>query len=379
MEYYDVIIIGAGIAGCSLAYNLKRIGYKGKVLVIDKKEIGANAGYGYRVMLKKDIEEYGIPHVKKFKGIKIGSYKNISATIDKEDYFVIYQEVCKHLLNNSDALFNDTEASLINKDILLTNDKNFKFKYIIDCSGASFFSRKLRKEPLPIRSWVGLARIVEGDIKNIDRDYYYYIFGDGCSFEDFYVVGNKIIHGYWQYVKKIDYNLIEIPENEFFKNHVDNFKIISEKKKVIPNAPIFPIVCGNMALLGDSFGNAFTSSAIGLVPILDSSKILARAIKQENLKQYQKKWKKKYLKSYLSFLVSRIDRYDNSSILKSFKKKYPTNEVLLRQMASVPEEYVKLLNNDDSMDSSIAFRGFPIYRKLFLMYHYFMLKLKYLL
>ena len=64
MEYYDVIIVGAGIAGCGLAYNLKRIGYKGSVLVIDKKEPGANAAYGYRNIEGDIVEEFNLNYQK---------------------------------------------------------------------------------------------------------------------------------------------------------------------------------------------------------------------------------------------------------------------------------------------------------------------------
>jgi flavin-dependent dehydrogenase len=54
MEHYDVIIVGAGIAGSGLAYNLNREGYKGSVLVIDKDGAGIKMGLG--VILHTAIE-----------------------------------------------------------------------------------------------------------------------------------------------------------------------------------------------------------------------------------------------------------------------------------------------------------------------------------
>jgi len=379
MESYDVIIVGGGIAGCGLAYNLSKTCPEKSVLVIDKTEIGSNRGYGYRVVEEKIVKEYNLPYVKRFKGLKIGSHKKILATIPKEDYFVDYQEAAKHLFRKSNWLFTTSEAKSINKNTLITDKGSFKFKYLIDCSGSSFFIRKIRKDPLPFRYWLGLTRVLKGDTIEIDKNYYYYLFGEDGSFEDFYVLGNKIIQGYWQYTEKIDHSLIRIPKINFLSKHTKNIKITLEKKVIISSSPVFPLVYKNIALLGDSFGNAFTASAIGTTPILDSSKILTQAIKKDNLKHYEKEWKKKYFKSYLRFLVSRIDRYNNPPLFKLLKKKYPRNVDILKFFDKKPELFVKILRNEDDVNLSMISDQYPKYSKIFLLYYYIKLRLKYFL
>jgi sarcosine oxidase subunit beta len=40
MNHYDVIVIGAGVIGSSVAYHLARFG-AGRVLVLDRTQVGA--------------------------------------------------------------------------------------------------------------------------------------------------------------------------------------------------------------------------------------------------------------------------------------------------------------------------------------------------
>ncbi len=379
MEYYDVIIIGAGIAGCGLAYNLKRIGYMGSVLVIDKDGIGSNEGYRYKIAMEEDILEYNLPYVKKFKGLKIGPHESVHATIERPDYFVDYKETCECLFNNSEAIFLKTEAKSMNKNRLIVDNTSLKFKYLIDCSGVSFFLRKFQKKVLPNVYWIGFIKILKGKFKNLDKDYYYYMFGSKGTFEDFYIVNDEMVHGYWQYTRKIDHRLIKPPKKDFFSLYVKDPKILMEKKAVIPNSPIFPLVHKNTALLGDSFGIPYTASGLGLHPILESSKILSKAIKINNLKKYEKWWKKRNLKAYSLFLASRLDRYFNNKIMEFLKKRYPDNTDVLKIFDKNPESFNKLLNNEIDADLSMITKKYPKYRNLFVAFEYISLRIKYLL
>ena len=100
MEHYDVIIIGAGIAGCGLAYNLKRIGYKGKVLVLDGKSIGENGKTGYRIIAEDKfdaVKEYGLQSTHYFKGVKLGVDNKPIVTIGCGIHLVNYKNICQNL------------------------------------------------------------------------------------------------------------------------------------------------------------------------------------------------------------------------------------------------------------------------------------------
>lgn len=62
---YDVIIVGAGVIGCSIAYHLTKAGFK--VALIEQKHVGAGAsGANFGMVQSNDVEiKYSIPMVLK--------------------------------------------------------------------------------------------------------------------------------------------------------------------------------------------------------------------------------------------------------------------------------------------------------------------------
>ena len=115
MEKYDVIIVGAGIAGCGLAYNLKRFNYGGKVLLIDKDEPGANAAYGYRNTTEEIVKEYDLPYEHVYKGMKVGVADKTYFTLQKKFYFIDYKKTCKNFIKNSQTEFRKEKAINLKK------------------------------------------------------------------------------------------------------------------------------------------------------------------------------------------------------------------------------------------------------------------------
>src|SRR3989338_5710522 len=97
MESYDVVIVGAGIAGTGLAYNLKQICPEKSVLVIDRKEVGSNAGYGYRITFGEMIERYNLPYHHVYNGIKMGLFWEEPLILNDSFYLVNYKKICRHL------------------------------------------------------------------------------------------------------------------------------------------------------------------------------------------------------------------------------------------------------------------------------------------
>lgn len=361
MEYYDVIIVGAGIAGCGLAYNLKRIGYKGTVLVIDKEGVGANASFIYRNTFKETIKEYHIPYEHKFNGIRIGEYER-PIQLDINLFSVIYPKVCKHLLENSGAVFKKDQAINIKSDIIYTAKSIYKFKYLIDCSGSSFFLRKKYNLPLPLHYWIGKVRILKNKIKNMDN-YFYYLYDKENYMEDFYNIGGKIMQGDWQWTRKIDFKLIDSKINNLLKRFVEKPIILKEKKIIIPSSPTFPIIFKKCAFLGDSFGNVTTSSSEGIRPILDSSKILAIAIKKNNLKLYIKEWKKKYLKRYIQRLSLKLNNKQRLSLLNLLK--------------NYPKLIIKLCKDEEVKLPDKIKKNIPVKMKFNIIKNFISLKIKY--
>ena len=66
MSYYDAVIVGAGIAGTGLAYNLSQRCPERSVLVIDKKGPGGNKGHNLRTTFESTIKKYRLPFFHKY-------------------------------------------------------------------------------------------------------------------------------------------------------------------------------------------------------------------------------------------------------------------------------------------------------------------------
>jgi len=375
MENYDVIIVGGGIAGTGLAYNLSQECPNKSVLVIDKKELGANAGYGYRNTTKEIVKKYGLKYIHIFDGIKVGTYDRVYVTVNEKFYFLNYKKICKNFMNKSKQNFKKETAIDINNKVLITNKGKYSFNYLVDASGHDFFTKKKLNKPIPFRYWIGRTKVLKNRVKL--KNYFYHQFSDYEYLEDLYPLGNKTLQGDWQYTKKIDFKLIKPPEKTLYNKYITNPVIDKISEVVIPCTPTPPLIRRMYVCLGDSFGNAYTSSACGIQPIMESSLLLAEAIKKKNLKIFQNQWKSIYLSNYNKFLTSKLDTYHNGKILKLIKN-YPTRTKVFKLMRDYPHIFLKICKSDDSIDfpSSLK-REFPRHQKLFQFIYWIFLNLKY--
>jgi len=359
-RYYDVVIVGAGIAGTGLAYNLKREGYKGSVLIIDKKEPGSNAAFVYRNTFPETIREYNLPYEHVFQGAIVGTYAH-PTEINEKFYFINYKKVCNFLFKNSFAGYREEKAINVRGNLLATNQNTYRFRYFIDCSGASFFLRKLYNLPMPFRYWIGNVKLLKNKV-NLGNYFYYFAKEDGYM-EDFYSVNDIIMQGDWQYVSHINFNLIKICKNNFFNKYIKNPKEIKQEKVIIPATFVLPITMKNYAFLGDSFGNATTSASEGIRPILDSSKILAEAIINNNLKAYEEIWVKKNYELYIKKLALKINNELKIKLLNFI----PDNSELLK----------KLMKNERVEIPKQIKRNIPLSLKIKVLKNYIYLKTRY--
>lgn len=357
MEEVEVIIVGAGIAGCGLAYNLKRLGFSGRIVILEEKEIGG-LNESYRNTFEEVIEEYDLPFEHKFKGIKIGAYDQEQFSLDINFYLLDYQKACSHLLKKSGVNVRREVAENIIGNIVITNKSAYKFRYIVDCSGINFFGKKLLNMNLPFRYWLG--RIQEHNvISKSNKDYFQYQFSDKSYFEDFYKLKNKTIQGDWVYSDKIDFEKLKPHNKRLLDKFFRGFKAKKEYHCAIPCTPVFPIVYNNVAFLGDSFGNATTSAAEGIRPILESSKILAESIIKRDLKSFEVEWKKKYFNLYFKHLVTRIDGYSDNEFTKIFK--YPKYSSFLKELGEHKDIVLKRLRNEDYKMPKEIVKKFPLH------------------
>jgi flavin-dependent dehydrogenase len=375
MEYYDIVIIGAGIAGCGLAYNLNKECPEKKVLIIDKEEVGTNAAYGYRNTTEDVIKEYNLPYEHIYKGIKIGIKDKTIFTLNRKFYFIDYKKACKYLLKNSNVKFKKETAIKLGKNILLTNQNKYYFKILVDCSGNNFFARKQKNKKDSFRFWMGKTRILKNKLK--DTDYFYFQFNNSGYFEDLYPMKNKTLQGDWQYTKKNDVKLIWADKNNLYNKYFKNPRIIQENFVANPSTPIIPIVYKNIVLLGDSFGNALASSGAGIKVILETSQMLTKSIVRKDLKSYENLWKKKYLNTYIKYLVSKLDMYNNPKIIDKIKGS-PTKKEIMPLMGKYKKIFEKILDCDMEIKIPKEIKQlYSLRSRIFQIYFFFYLHLKY--
>ncbi|MFH0874629.1 MAG: hypothetical protein V1859_01740 [archaeon] len=181
----------------------------------------------------------------------------------------------------------------------------YDYDYLIDCSGNSFFIRKLLKLNLPSKLWIGKTRLLLLNKKPNFQNEAYYCLNDDGTFEDFYPFENYAANGVWRYTDSSDLNHKTPLKNSHFSDIIAESKVFLEKRVMVPANPVFPLHYKNIGFLGDSFGNATTIASEGIRPILDTSKLLCQAIRKNNLSLYDSSWKKVYLNTYLKHLASK--------------------------------------------------------------------------
>ncbi len=376
MHEYDIIIIGAGMAGAGAAFNLKKEMPNTKILLIDKKEAGANKGYGFRNTTQDIIREYKIPFTKIYKGIKGGTAGETLFKLNKKFYLINYQDCCQNLIKKSGIDFKIETATNLGKTTLKTNKAIYKFKYLIDCSGHNFFTRNSLSQKKPFKYWVGITRKLENKLP--DQNYFYYQFSDTGHMDEIYPLKNQTLQGDWQYQSKINFSKINPPKQNLLKKLIPNPTVKSETQSVIPCAPSLPLVHKNIFSLGNSFGNPTTSSAEGIAPTLQTSKILASAIKNNRPKDYETNWKKIYFNNYLKFLTLKYYGYNNSKTIRKIKGTPPI-KTLCKKFSKHPHLFEKMLMCDPTISLPDEIKKiYPKRKILFQAGCYGYLKLKFL-
>jgi len=376
MESYDVIIIGGGIAGTGLAYNLSQECPHKSVLLIEKDEIGGNAGYGYRIIFKDTIDRYKLPFSHKYKYFNVGAYDKIYFKVFHNVYFVDYKQICNNLFRRGNPDLTNDEAISVDNNILKGRKQDYKFQYLIDCSGNNSFLAARNNRPYPYINWINKSRIITND-NNLNDKSFYYMFSDTGYFEEIYPLKDRVIHADWLYTRKPEFNKIRPHIGTLSKKLKIHGKIIKEFQSVVPVAPVLPLTKGNYAFLGDSFGNADPAVGMGIKLILESSKILTNAIKQEDLTYYNIEWKKIFLNRYIKWIASKLDRYHCPPIIQKIKN-YPSLTKVVEIMGRKPDTFLNMLKNEDGIEVSNELkRLLPKIQIVTKAYYYLLLNLKY--
>lgn len=339
----DVLILGGGIAGAALSFNLRRKGYAGKILIMERERAGSNIGYGYRNTFREVIESYDLPFVRVYSGLRDGVISKgglFWCDVDAPLYFYDYSAACESLLARSDVeLHVDTAVDIDEKASILQGSKGpVEYRVMVDCTGYRAWSRARLGLPIPEKYYVGRTfRVPKArsaslpDIYTEDRIIWY--FESGGYTEEIYALGDELLGGIWDFSKSPEKRL-EVRNDGLLAKFGFNPLLDPGKMTpvVLPSEPAFPMFFRNIAYLGDSCGQATPSSSEGTRPILEASEVLAEVIVSgSDLSEYQRRWVRKNLLAY--------------SLHKAFKDRIEEFNLFFERIRGYPDLYRDLILN----------------------------------
>jgi flavin-dependent dehydrogenase len=251
-RHYRVIIVGAGLAGLSVARGLKGID---GVLIVDRKPIGSKTNPPHETLLPY-IEQMGYkrPIVQKFKFMdmrtSIGAYTmkffQPHCTLD-------YGKLCDLIYGKGDAEFMIGNAEPIDSRRLKVDGETLEAEFIVDCSGwRSLVSSTLAGSSFgPLRMTTTMSTTVRCPT-DIDNPTYFFdsrIIRRGGGFV--IPFGDQALVGLASYIGQEDLK----PNLTKLLKYVDvEPGVIS--RDFIPNHGLRPLIVGNVFAAGNAAGHA---------------------------------------------------------------------------------------------------------------------------
>ncbi|MDO8885609.1 geranylgeranyl reductase family protein [Candidatus Oleimmundimicrobium sp.] len=314
---YDVIVVGAGVAGSAASYYLAKAGHK--VLLLDKCEFPREkvcgdsiTPRGVRVLEDMEVVPKLEGRFKETKGVKIYSSKGGCSITDfpaYKDYprrgFVVprikFDKILKEHAEEAGACFSGN--SLVT-DVLIDSGKVVGVKYtrngkeleetakFVVCAngmGSNIAKKVLNVTKNDFRA-IGIA--IRAYYENVnDIDDYMEIYGEdvilpgvGWIFPQEKGIANVGVGIYLNDLKEKDYNIIGI-FNAFVNSSVYASKKLKGAKRLGPivgkklhMGGVKRAICDGMVLVGDAAGLVNPLTGEGMMYALESGKYAAEAI-----------------------------------------------------------------------------------------------------
>jgi hypothetical protein len=168
--------------------------------------------------------------------------------------------------------------------------------------------------------------------------------GKNGFIEEINPTDKELSYGLWQYTKKVDYSLIKPNKNLIATQKGIDIDKYKDKYAFCPVSPALPLVHKNIAFIGDSFGSSPSSACYGFGVVYDIVDMLTKAIKNDNLKIYEKLWKGKYLKPYMKYLIHKFDFYHISDFYRKIKG-YPDDYTFIKSFNGHEDLYYKIFSD----------------------------------
>lgn len=343
MNHYDLIIIGAGPAGLSLASELKNSGLK--ILLLDKKknaeDVQYNTSGSFIDPQKWNLPSYIFNPISQvyFSSKNKKAVKKVMACIIDRKKLLSYLEMEARKNKNIRIEYNSTIKEIIaenqiNSLIYSKDNQDFAVsaKIFADCSGVSaVLGRKLKLAPEKPIIGVGIEYVVPLKIDSHVADLF---------------IGSNLKGGYGWIFPKDSKNAIigyatlskEIfPNVEKYLKEMWKIKRVSERCDLMPiekhvailrtGRPLEKFVHENLLIIGDSALQVNPLVGEGIRFIMDSAKIASSRIKEalinsdlKLLENYSRDWKNKYHKKYeIAYYIQQKIKKDSMDDLKMDK------------------------------------------------------------
>jgi len=348
---YDVIIVGAGFAGCSLASQLDEL----DILVLDKDGIGKRPVSAITFL---DLIEDDAAIRNRYSRFGILNSRGDLVEYDfEEEKFVLvnYEKLCRSKWRDV------TRTKVVDAEenaVVTSEGERIKARVIVDCSGLhSKIREKVGFKPPEVINVLRFQKIAEVDI---DPDIFYFTVGVTNNGGWIYPISRKEIEfgvaTRFKFKERAKVKVPQIKKIGFFKKF--NGIVRSENMATIGYSPVKQVVNKNYILLGDSAGMVHPVYGMGIHYIDRISQVCAKCIREYlrgmgGLEEYQKFWS--------SLLKKNAGLWARGMAIWSLSPKEQEKLVVIQKYMEVHPKsiYLDMLDLDTNIEI-FAKRGMPI-------------------
>jgi len=312
MDSYDVGIIGAGVAGSSLAILLADAGKK--VVVFEKESYPSHKVCGEFVSLESyeffkalglPLEKWGLPIIK---NLKLSSQKGrvLETRLDMGGFglsrYKLDYELSKQMIRSGVKFYSQEKVQIIKNKTIKTKEREVSCKLVIGSHGKYSAGYLAQPKPLNQHNYVGVKYHITGKFDQNTISLHSFK-GGYCGMSKIeeelyclcYLVDSSILRQNENSIKRLEERVLW--QNKYLYDLFKQATFVWEKPLVISNIKFNKQTLSNdqMLFLGDAAGSISPLSGNGISIAARSAHILFKLILKEKdfnslSVKYNKEW-----------------------------------------------------------------------------------------